>query len=946
MPAGERGIMRRIMMWPDRHSRHWRPSLDGLLVAAVFAALAAIYLATLLPGLGGTEDTPKFQYVGAALGTPHDPGYPLYMIACWAFSKLPVGTLAYRINLLSACWGALAGALVFLAMRRLAVPRGIAVCTALALGLGRAFWQHSTFAEAYTQASALTAAAFLALLIWDEDGRTRWLYAAVAAVSLAFGTHLIIVGMVPVFAWFVLTRYRWRVPVRALAVIAVIVTLGVAQYGYVWIRTVQHARYLESSARSVTDMVGVLRGRQFENQTFTEPLAVVSRERVPEVAAAAAADLGPLASVAALVGVLALWRTRRRAAALLAFGFIGSALLLASLGNVATEGIQLPSLMAAWILAGCGASFAWTCAAAVAGWRLRVAACAAVAVTVAAMPARQAWQNYEVNNYRNDTYYTDYFRALVDVLDGPTVFLREDYIVKHMLEYTRYTTQVADVSIEVDRHPASIARFIGEGIRVYAFRQGFDALDGYVRARPVTLTGLSLETRLRWMRNGKIIAMAGFTPVWPDVPSLALGSRDRVKGRAVVIAVKGVGPAVVTGPGFEGVVEVREGEPLGKTGHLAPVSIRVEVRGTRASIAVDGLPIVQTDVGLAVAEIGANLEAHYVLRPETAFKAPIDMGLLRLYRIVETTPADSCTPLPPGTWTRLANPGREGRLVAHIPGDEAIKATWAVYLAGDRPLPASVAQWPWSDDPVVSVETFELARDSDRLRAVLAADGIDDAVPLLASPEVTRVSVKTAADKRPGVLRLNLGGLPERAWARVATDAPMARPPTICAGPVLPLEPEIGTEGASVYLGPGGDWYFGDGWHNAEPAPAGYYRRTAGSGAALLLPIARPAALTLRLSVEALDGARAMAPVLNGHRLTEQSLTVGWNELAWPVDAAGWRAGVNMLSLEVLGPAAGAAGARGGAVPAGATAAPAGTAPSLRVRRIALDWSEAKSIRD
>ena len=200
-------------------------------------------------GLGGTEDSTKFQCTGAALGTPHNPGYPLYMVACYAFSKLPFGTLAYGINLLSAFWGATSATLVFLAMRRIAIHWWIATFVALGLGLGRAFWAHSVITEAYTQVSAFTAAALLALLAWDQTGRERWLYAAVAAASLAFGTHLIIAGAVPALAWFVLSRFRWRIPLRVLAVMATIVALGFAQYGYVSIRSVQGASPLDPGRR-------------------------------------------------------------------------------------------------------------------------------------------------------------------------------------------------------------------------------------------------------------------------------------------------------------------------------------------------------------------------------------------------------------------------------------------------------------------------------------------------------------------------------------------------------------------------------------------------------------------------------------------------------------------------------------------------------------------------
>jgi hypothetical protein len=911
-------------------SRRHRKPPDGLVAGLVFLILGAIYVATLLPGLGGTEDTPKFQYVGAALGTPHDPGYPLYMIACWVFSKLPVGTLAYRINLLSACWGALAGAFVYLAQRRLAVPRVLAVCLALGLGLGRAFWEHSTFAEAYTQVSALTAAAFLALLVWDEDGRERWLYAAVAAVCLAFGTHLIIVGMVPVFAWFVLSRYRWRIPLRVLAAIALLVLLGLAQYGYVWIRTVQHARYLEASATSVEELVETLRGAQFDDQTFKDPILVLIRTRVPGVAAAAMADMGALAALGLAAGLVSLWRTRRRAAALLAFGAIGPAILLAMLGDVATQGILLPALMPCWILAGAGFGWLWGRARSLDLHPVaRRTALAAALVLAAAVPAGQAWQNFDASNSRYDTYYTEYLGALFETLPGRAAFVDEGYTFPHMIEYQAYATQRSGVSRSIPPDPDLIATLLEDGTAVYALKYGLASIDGRVRVRPVTLSAQPLDERLRWLRDGTVVVIAGYANRWPDLGRLALGERAPRVGRWIVVAVKGSGAVLVTTPRFEEVFTFRAGDPLGSTGQAAPVALRIEMRGGLTSIAVDGQILVATDGGLAVAEVGVNGVASYELRRETLFKAPLDMTGQPLYRVVGVTPEDSCTALPNGAWRPLANPGLDARLVGRLDRRGPFDALWTLYLAGDEPLPVSFGDMPAPVPPDLTVEPFTPLQDAGPLRERLTADGLATAPELLSSPAVSRLTVRSHGGATEGVVRLNLGGLPARGWGRVAIVD--ARPPrvSLCDGAVEPLVPDTVTEQAPVYLGPGGNWFFGAGWHNPDPVPAGYQRRTDGARATLLLPVERPAAITLRMSIEPLDGARAVAVTLNGRRLPEQPLTAGsWNDVAWPVGADGWRVPVNELAIDILG--------------APLSSAPAGAAPTLRVRSVALNWSRSQ----
>ncbi|MEP6784046.1 MAG: DUF2723 domain-containing protein, partial [Acidobacteriota bacterium] len=108
---------------------------------------------TLRPDVGGTEDSPKFQFVGKALGTAHSPGYPFYVMATWAFGKLPIGTLAYRINLFSAVSGALACMCIFMTARRLGVTRLLSLAAAIGAATTFPVWSNSVTAEVYTLAA-------------------------------------------------------------------------------------------------------------------------------------------------------------------------------------------------------------------------------------------------------------------------------------------------------------------------------------------------------------------------------------------------------------------------------------------------------------------------------------------------------------------------------------------------------------------------------------------------------------------------------------------------------------------------------------------------------------------------------------------------------------------------------------------------------------------------
>ena len=79
-----------------------------VLAIAVFVVSLFIYLQTLAPAVSTIfDDSLEFQLVSYQLGIAHPTGYPLYTLMGKLFTSLPVGTIAYRVNLLSALCGAL-----------------------------------------------------------------------------------------------------------------------------------------------------------------------------------------------------------------------------------------------------------------------------------------------------------------------------------------------------------------------------------------------------------------------------------------------------------------------------------------------------------------------------------------------------------------------------------------------------------------------------------------------------------------------------------------------------------------------------------------------------------------------------------------------------------------------------------------------------------------------
>ena len=75
--------------------------IDAALTFAAGIAAFALYLRTLAPTVLGF-DSGEFQFVVPTLGLAHPTGYPLYLLLGKLFTALPVGDVAYRVNLFSA----------------------------------------------------------------------------------------------------------------------------------------------------------------------------------------------------------------------------------------------------------------------------------------------------------------------------------------------------------------------------------------------------------------------------------------------------------------------------------------------------------------------------------------------------------------------------------------------------------------------------------------------------------------------------------------------------------------------------------------------------------------------------------------------------------------------------------------------------------------------------
>jgi Protein of unknown function (DUF2723) len=224
--------------------RQGRLRKAAVLLAAlwVFALVFVLYLETLAPTvlyLHGPKllDAVMLQMQVSVLGITHPTGYPTYLMLTHLFTYLPFGDPAYRVNLGSAVYAALAVVALYVAGLLLSRRVVAAASGALAFGLGVAFWSQAVIAEVYTLNALLVSVTIVTLLLWREHRKDRYLLLSAFLLGLCLTNHLTSGLLLPGSLLFVgLVDRRKLVDVRLVVKGALLFLLGLTPYLYLPIR--------------------------------------------------------------------------------------------------------------------------------------------------------------------------------------------------------------------------------------------------------------------------------------------------------------------------------------------------------------------------------------------------------------------------------------------------------------------------------------------------------------------------------------------------------------------------------------------------------------------------------------------------------------------------------------------------------------------------------------
>jgi hypothetical protein len=182
-------------------------SSANMAAVAAFAVAAVIYVRTLLPGVS-FGDWAEAEMVPSRLGILHPTGYPLYTLLVKLFTMIPVESVAFRANLLSAVAAAGAVGVAVLIAVRLGVRPVIAGAAGLALAFTGTLWEEATFSEMNGLHLLLVALLLHRALVWRAERRDRDLVVGALLGGLCVSNHGLAITVVPIVVLFVLVDAR------------------------------------------------------------------------------------------------------------------------------------------------------------------------------------------------------------------------------------------------------------------------------------------------------------------------------------------------------------------------------------------------------------------------------------------------------------------------------------------------------------------------------------------------------------------------------------------------------------------------------------------------------------------------------------------------------------------------------------------------------------------
>ena len=210
-------------------------------IFSVFSFLIpfVIYILTLEPKLvGGDTGWYANQIPEMTLMVPT--GYPTFSMFLKLFTYLPIGDLAYRLNLFSAIFGALTTLFLFLAVNKLVKNEFISFIGSMIFAFIVPFWSVANRLEFDTLNTFFVVFLIFSAIVYSENKTRKYLYFFFFCLGLSLTNHPLTFFVVPAIALYVIIiNPQIFKSLKAIFISAAFFILPLLSYFYLLIRSLQ-----------------------------------------------------------------------------------------------------------------------------------------------------------------------------------------------------------------------------------------------------------------------------------------------------------------------------------------------------------------------------------------------------------------------------------------------------------------------------------------------------------------------------------------------------------------------------------------------------------------------------------------------------------------------------------------------------------------------------------
>ncbi len=234
----------------------------------LFVFVLSVYISALATSIY-PGDNPDTITAAVTLGIPHPPGYPLYTLIGHLFTKIPLMSLAWRVNFMSAVFSALTVMVIYFILLKITKKILPALFGSLMLAFAYRYFQESLYADYLSLSNLLMSSQILILLFWRETKKEKYLYLFTLFFGLSVSHHQVVILLLPAYLYFIYVTDKniynnWQVVLKG----SLFFLIGLLPFLYLYLRGLSHPIYSWQDTSTLSGVWNIITRKDYSGNDF------------------------------------------------------------------------------------------------------------------------------------------------------------------------------------------------------------------------------------------------------------------------------------------------------------------------------------------------------------------------------------------------------------------------------------------------------------------------------------------------------------------------------------------------------------------------------------------------------------------------------------------------------------------------------------------------------